>query len=328
MDPTIDTPSGGDSRRLDVPAELDGVRLDRALASLVADFSRERLREMVEDGRVRVGGATLRKPSHAVAEGDRVEIDLVPRDRTRPGSSAGPDLAIVHEDEHILVVDKPVDMVVHPSTVVRGGTLSELCSERFGPLPAIQGEDRPGIVHRLDKDTSGLVVLARTEAAGVELLRQFREREVEKTYLALVFGDPRFETEWITTPIGRVPGKGERMTVLPDGGGRAAETYYEVRERFGGFALVECRPTTGRTHQIRVHMASVEHPIVGDMVYRVRKHSGRGLPKDAPKLQRQALHAHALAFRHPADGRRVRFEAPLPADMRAVVEFLRLARKD
>ena len=323
MHSSPDPPDQEHHSRLEVPADLDGVRLDRALAALVAEFSRERLREMVQDGRVQVAGTTTTKPSHAVSAGDVLDIDLVPRDRTRAGSAADAELAVVHEDEHILVVDKPVDMVVHPSSVIRGGTLSELCVERFGPLPAVQGEDRPGIVHRLDKDTSGLVVLARTQAAGEDLVKQFREREVEKAYLALVFGDPRFESEWISAPIGRVPGKGERLSVMPEGEGREAETYYEVRERFGDFALLECRPKTGRTHQIRVHLSSIEHPVVGDKLYRGRKYSGRGLPKAGPPLRRQALHAYRLGFRHPASGERVEFEAPLPDDMRAVVEYLR-----
>ena len=168
-----------------------------------------------------------------------------------------------------------------------------------------------------------MVVVARTEAAGEELMRQFREREVEKAYHALVYGDPRFDTEWIDAPIGRLPGKGERMAVLPEGEGRPAETYYEVLERYGDFALVSAQPKTGRTHQIRVHMASIDHPIVGDRVYRTRRYSGRGLPKGCPRLERQALHATRLAFRHPTNGERVEFEAPLAPDLLAVVEYLR-----
>jgi 23S rRNA pseudouridine1911/1915/1917 synthase len=310
------------TQRFRVPETLDGSRLDRALASVVEGFSRERLREMVEDGRVQVDGVAVQKPSRAVFTGELVEVELVLRDRSRPGSALEARLAILHEDEHVLAVDKPAGMVVHPSSVVRGGTVSELCVERFGPLPCFQGDDRPGIVHRLDKDTSGVMLVARTDVAGAELLRQFREREVEKTYLALVTGVPRFDSDWISAPIERVTGE-DRMAIAAPGEGRGAETFYEVRERFDGFALLACRPSTGRTHQIRVHLAAAEHSVVGDPLYRSRRAASHRIPEGAPRLSRQALHAHSLVLRHPVSGSPLELVAPLAPDIAALVDFLR-----
>ena len=322
-------------RQFDVPEELDGSRLDRALSNLVEEFSRDRVREMVEDGRVSLAGEEVRKPAHKVARGDRIEVDLTPRDRTRRGSEEDAELVLVYEDEHLIVVNKPAGMVAHPSTVVVGGTVSEVAVERFGPLPNLQGEDRPGIVHRLDKDTSGVLVLARTEAAGKELMRQFREREVEKKYLALVDGDPRFDSDWISLAIGRRPGQGERMSVYPpeleldeDCTAKPAETFYEVVERFGGWALLSCTPKTGRTHQIRVHLAYIGHSILKDPLYKSRQAVGRKLPKQAPRLSRHALHAHDLAFKHPATGERMQFTVDPPDDMSNLIEFFRLRASD
>ncbi|MFT5285522.1 MAG: 23S rRNA pseudouridine1911/1915/1917 synthase [Planctomycetota bacterium] len=317
-------------RNFEIPEELNGSRLDRALSSLVEEFSRDRVREMVEDGRVLLDGNEVRKPSQKVAAGDRVEIDLQPRDRTRRGSEEGTELAVVYEDEHLVIVNKPAGMVAHPSTVVSGGTLSEVAAELFGALPNLQGEDRPGVVHRLDKDTSGVMVMAKTEEAGLELMRQFREREVDKTYLALVDGDPRFDSDWVDVAIGRKPGHGERMSPYPPDTkleegctAKPAETFYQVTERFGDWALLECTPKTGRTHQIRVHLMHIGHSIVKDPLYKSRRAVGRKMPKRAPRLSRHALHAYRLAFVHPATGERVAFVAEPPADMADLIAFLR-----
>ncbi len=306
-------------RTFRVPPELSGQRLDRALVELLGGLSRTRVQELIRDGGVRIDGAPAERAAQLLEEGGTIEILDVPRSRVRPGGPSAAELVLVFEDEHLAVIDKPAGTLAHPTSVVQGGTVSEAATARWGALPAPQGSDRPGIVHRLDADTSGLMVLARSEAAAGALVRAFRERAIEKGYLALVHGEPRFDSDWITTPIGRSPKRPDRMCVLE--GGRAAETFYRVRERFQRFALLECWPKTGRTHQIRVHLASIEHPLAGDRVYPGRVRAP--LPKDAPPLARHLLHAHALRFAHPVTGERLEFEREVPAEFGAWVEWLR-----
>jgi len=306
-----------------VPAELAGERLDRVLPALVEGISRTRFQELIRDGGVLVEGAPAERGAQQVEAGWRIELLEVARSRARSTGAHG-ELRIVHEDEHLIVVDKPAGMVVHPSSIVRGGTVSERMVARYGALPSPQGADRPGIVHRLDGDTSGLLLVARTEWAAAELVRMFREREVEKRYLALVFGSPRFDTDWIDRPIGRAAGRPDRMTVVEQGDGRAARTYYETLERFRDFGYLRLTPETGRTHQLRVHLASIDHPLVGDRVYPGRRGLPRVLPEGAPPMRRHALHAALLALRHPVTGERMELEAPLHADMQALLDWLRL----
>jgi len=311
-----------ESGTLTIPAELAGMRLDLALVRLLEGVSRVRVQELIADGGVLVEGRPATK-AQAVEEGWTLELREVPRSRIRPGGPAAVDLVIIHEDEHLVVVDKPAGMVSHPSTVVRVGTLSERAVERFGPLPAPQGEDRPGIVHRLDADTSGLIVLARTDEAAAGLVTLFKERRVKKEYQALVFGSPRFYSDWIEGRIGRTPKRGDRMMVVPEGEGRDARTFYETRQAFEHFAHVVCRPETGRTHQLRVHLASIGHPIVGDRIYKGRRGLSIRLSREAPPLKRHALHASGLAFVHPVTAQAVSFESPLPEDMQAFLDWLR-----
>jgi 23S rRNA pseudouridine1911/1915/1917 synthase len=310
-------------RSLRVPAELAGTRLDRALALLCPDVSRTRLKSAIGKGGVRVDGLTAARPGSPVTAGAVLEVDLallVPEVREMESDQA---FEVLFEDEHLAVVVKPAGMLVHPTPRLRGGTLSELAVARWGPLPSPQGVDRPGIVHRLDAGTSGVLLLCKSEAACAELLRQFREREVEKTYLAVVWGDPRFDTGWIEVPIARSPSVPNRMEAAAPGEGRPSTTYYEVRERFGCAALLACFPRTGRTHQIRVHLAGLGHPLIGDALYRARGAPSKPLPSGAPLPERQALHAAALAFRHPVTGVPMAFEAPLPADIADLLESLR-----
>jgi 23S rRNA pseudouridine1911/1915/1917 synthase len=300
------------------PADA-GQRLDRFLAGR-AGLARTRVQALVRAGRVRACGRVIEKPAEPVEAGARYALE-----EAEEAPPAGPalELAVLHADLELVALDKPAGMLVHATGAERAGTLAALAEARFGPLPSIQGADRPGIVHRLDRETSGVIVLGRTERALLDLKRQFQERTVEKTYLALVEGEPRFESDWIEAPLGRPAGRRDRQAVVPEGEGRPAATFWEVRERFLGFALLACTPRTGRTHQIRVHLSHAGLPIVGDRLYRPRGRPAPSLPAGAPPLARQALHAQALALDHPADRRRVRFEAPLPADLAAVLAFLR-----
>ncbi len=308
-------------RRIAIPAELAGERLDLALVRLVPGVSRARIQELIKDGGVRVDGVVATRAAQPLAAGGTLEILAVARTRERAGGEAAGELAVVFEDDDLAVIDKPAGTLAHPTSVVRGGTLSELATRRWGELPAPQGADRPGIVHRLDADTSGLIVVAKSALAAERLVELFRARAVEKGYLALVAGEPRFDSDWIERPLGRSSQRPDRMTVLPEGGGRPAQTFYRTLERRRGFALLECWPKTGRTHQIRVHLAAIGHPLVGDRVYpgRVR----RPLPADAPRLARHALHAHVLRFAHPVSGAPLAFELPLAADLQRFLDWMR-----
>lgn len=298
-------------------------RLDRLLTAVLPDFSRTRLQEAIRDGGVFVDGLVQIKPAFPLECGMVVELKPVARSRERRGSAEGMDFQVVFEDEHLAVVNKPAGMVTHPAEVVKGGTVSELAVERWGELPSPQGPNRPGIVHRLDAETSGLLVVAKTEAAATGLLEAFRERTVEKTYTAFVYGDPRFDSDWVEAAIGRNPKKPDRMSVVKDEEGRPAETFYETRARFGRIAWMAAHPKTGRTHQIRVHLAHVEHPIVGDRLYRGRRGLSLKLPDGVTAPERLALHAERLAFAHPVTGEAMEFHAELPQDLAAFLEALR-----
>jgi 23S rRNA pseudouridine1911/1915/1917 synthase len=311
-----------------VSPELSGMRLDRALARLLPGVSRTRLQELIRDGGVRVDGELALRPSQTLEGHRTIELVGLPRSRMRRGAAAGASFELLYEDEHLAAIAKPPGMIAHPTSMVQGGTVSELAVARWGELPAPQGEDRPGIVHRLDGDTSGVMVLAKSEEAGEMLVAQFRARNVKKRYIAIVLGEPRFDSDWIEKPIGRSPRRSDRMSVMPEGEGRPAQTFYEVHERFGPAALVECRPRTGRTHQIRVHLASIGHPLVGERVYRIRRGPRPRLPGSAPQLARHALHASAIELDHPVDGRKLLFESPLWEDMQELVDWLRARAAD
>jgi 23S rRNA pseudouridine1911/1915/1917 synthase len=313
-----------------VPPALAGRRVDQALVELLDGVSRSRVQELVADGGVWIDGQRVGRASRILARGERLEVRRVPRSRERPGGPARAELVVVWEDEHLAVIDKPAGQLVHPSGVVRGQTVSDLALLRWGALPAPQGADRPGIVHRLDAETSGLLVIAKTDAAARGLVEAFRARAVEKTYLALVYGEPRFDSEWIDAPLVRQRG---RIAVAPeeeDGdaldAGREALTFYEVCERFGCAARLDVLPKTGRTHQIRVHLASIGHPILGDGLYRGKRGSLPVLPASAPRLERHALHARALRFAHPVTGADVACSAGNPADLERLLEWLRTPR--
>ena len=290
--------------KLVIPLELAGQRLDRALAKLLPDESRSRLTRLIEEGHVRLEGREA-SASLKVRSGESVEVALAPRPADTAFRAEAIALAVIHEDPELLVIDKPAGLVVHPGSGNWSGTMLNAVlhhAPRTGELP------RAGIVHRLDKDTSGLLVVAKTEAAQTALVRQLQARTVKRTYLALVRGKVARDGT-VDAPIGRHPVQRTRMAVVP--GGKPAVTHYRVRRRFAAHTLLECDLETGRTHQIRVHLASIGHPLEGDPVYAGK---ARGV------FRRQALHAWKLAFEHPKSGKPVRFESPMPADLAALLE--------
>ncbi len=302
--------------------------MDRWLAKARIGLSRNRVQTLIEAGRVNVNDRAAR-PSLKLKAGDRVVVEVPPRRATRLEPEALP-LAIVHEDEALLVLDKPAGLVVHPGAGVQSGTLVHALLHHAPAIASVGGEGRPGIVHRLDKDTSGLLVVAKTEEAYQALIEALRERRVSRVYRAIVWGDPGPSHGEIDLPIGRDPGDRKRMAVVRQGG-RPARTHWRVLERFGLATLLEVRLETGRTHQIRVHLAAVRHPVLGDPVYggRVKKSlslrpSERSLADALLRvLRRQALHAATLELTHPVSGRPLRFDSPLPEDFARALERLR-----
>ncbi|MDR2032360.1 MAG: 23S rRNA pseudouridine(1911/1915/1917) synthase RluD [Azoarcus sp.] len=295
-----------------IPADCVGLRLDRALARMFPDYSRSRLQGWLREGRIRVDGRV--PEAHArVRGGERLEMDAAPPlPAERPAAPENIALSVVFEDEALLVLDKPAGLVVHPGNGNWHGTLMNALLHH---APALAAVPRAGIVHRLDKDTSGLLVVAKTLAAQTHLIRQLQARTVERRYFALVHGAPARDGE-IDAPIARHPVQRTKMAVVA--GGRPSLTRYAVRERFGAFALLECRLATGRTHQIRVHMAHLGHPLVGDPVYGPKR-------TPDPRLEnftRQALHAFRLGLIHPAREETMTWFSPLPQDFAALLETL------
>lgn len=299
--------SGG---RLVVPAGLPAdTRLDRFLADHAGSLSRSRVQALIADGHVEVNGRPITKARHALKSGDSVVWSLPP---PRPAENAAQDipLEILHEDAHLAVLVKPSGLVVHPAAGNPDGTLVNALLHHFGNLSSIGGEERPGIVHRLDKETSGLMVVARDDATHQGLSGQFADREVKKVYLAVVHGVPNPADREIRTWMGRHPVNRQKHAVLPDGQGKPAATDFRVLHvEHGGpgpTSLLRCDLHTGRTHQIRVHLHHCGHPIVGDPVY--------GNPRRLPKAGRLLLHAYFLRFRHPIHGSSMEFLAPPPPD--------------
>jgi len=302
-----------------------GRRLDAWLAARLPGLSRARLQALIAAGRVRVDGAAARAALR-VRAGQTVVVE-VPK-----ATAAGPQpqdipLAVVHEDAHLLVVDKPAGLVVHPGAGSEGGTLVNALLGRVKDLSGIGGVLRPGIVHRLDRGTSGLLVVAKDDATHRALVEQFASRTVEKQYLALVLGAPARSSGEVEAPIGRDPVHRQKMSVRAPRG-REARTSWAVEERLDGATLLRVRIHTGRTHQIRVHLASIGHPVAGDAVYGgtrtppSRRAAARGA---LASLERPALHSARLSFTHPATGERVTFVSPLPTDLSEALERLRAA---
>jgi 23S rRNA pseudouridine1911/1915/1917 synthase len=305
---------------LSVPDEQDGERLDHVLAALVPGRSRSQLQRLVKSGAVRVAGQVASRTSLAVRAGDAIEVDLPTPAPATPAAEAIP-LDVLHEDADLIVVNKPAGIVVHPAAGHGEGTLVNALLHHAEDLTGIGDELRPGIVHRLDKGTSGVMVVAKTDHAHQALAEQFHNREVDKEYIALAWGVV-VAGRRIDAPIGRDPVNRQKMSTRARRA-RTAVTRVTRAERIDGVTLLQIAIATGRTHQIRVHLSAIGHPIVGDATYggvrrRVAPHQ-----KALMALERPFLHAERLAFTHPRDGRRVSFTAPLPPDLERVLAELR-----
>jgi 23S rRNA pseudouridine1911/1915/1917 synthase len=289
------------------------------------------LRRVITAGGVNIDGRGG-KPAYRLTPGQRVRIVLpeIPREAPRPEDIP---LDILYEDEHLVVINKPPGMVVHPARGHWSGTLASALQFHFGgSLSAVGGPSRPGIVHRLDRDTSGVILVARNDIAHAKLSRQFAQRTIEKEYFALVSGCPERDRDYIDCPIGYHPHQREKMAIRRDDAeSRSAQTFYEVLQRFDGFAAMKLEPKTGRTHQIRVHLGHIGCPVLCDRQYGGRSQITRGEIRRDPSdslilLERQALHARRLKFTHPESGKVLEIEAPLPADMQAVLDELKAYR--
>ena len=317
--PTAPPPDVPPRHCLAVPAAQAGARLDQALAQLLPQHSRNRLKGWIEAGQVMVGATVVVSPRHKLHGGEMVAVIEVPAAADDRVAAQAIPLAIVYEDDALLVLDKPAGLVVHPGSGNRDGTLQNALLHH---APALATLPRAGIVHRLDKDTSGLMVVAKTETAQVDLVRQLAARSVKREYIAVVFGDLARATT-IDAPIGRHPTQRTEMAVVT--AGKPARTHVDVLERFGAATLVQCRLETGRTHQIRVHLTALGHPLLGDPTYRGRRRPGLPLPAAAFSFPRQALHARRLGLVHPVTRAPMQWESPAPADLAALIAALRAA---
>jgi len=288
-----------------------GERLDIYLARRIQDLTRSQFQRFIDRGQIRVNGAQ-KKSSYKLREGDRVDVDIEIPETTGLQPENIP-LKILHADEDIIVIDKAAGMIVHPGAGARTGTLVNALLYRFPEIRGVGAEERPGIVHRLDKETSGVMAVARSQRAYLELQRQFKARETKKVYLALVWGHLPASQGRFDWPIGRHVKHGQRMsikTIKP----RAAVTEYRIQKEYKDFSLLEIRPITGRTHQIRVHLSAAGHPLAGD-----RRYGASRQPRY--KFPRLFLHAQRLAFRHPASGEMLEFSSPLPDDLKSLLSI-------
>jgi 23S rRNA pseudouridine1911/1915/1917 synthase len=321
------TADDGTEHRVTAGAAHAGVRIDRLIAECVAELSRTQARALIEAGRVSAGAATITEPSYRVKPGEVFRVRVPPPTPAKPKPEPIP-LEVLYEDSHLLVLDKPAGLVVHPAPGAETGTLVNALLAHCGEsLSGIGGVRRPGIVHRLDKDTSGLMVVAKNDAAHRDLAAQFAARTVTRLYRAIVWGAPSPPEGTITGDIGRSSRDRKKMAVVPKG--KRAVTRYRVVRRLGAWAsLIECRLETGRTHQIRVHLAKKGHPVVGDATYgggvqAARRH---GAPEAAvaevAALGRHALDAAVLGFTHPATGERLNFAKELPPFMSRLARSL------
>lgn len=319
-----------DRRSVEVPPQFNGIRLDRALSELFPDKSRSFLARLIEQGHVQINTHVADKTSRRVETGETILVDFPPPE---PASIVSQDLplTVIHEDGDLVIIDKPPGLVVHPAAGHADQTLVNALLFHIRDLSGIGGEIRPGIVHRLDKDTSGLILAAKTLQSHLVLSKQFERRQTQKEYIALVEKSVRSDSNTIDKPIGRHASDYKKMAISAKGGkGREAVSFYEVLNRFKDFSLVKVAPKTGRTHQIRVHLASIGHPVVCDKTYGLREElylsdikSGIEDADNECILNRQALHAARLSFFHPKTKAPMTLEAPLAEDIKKVVEILK-----
>lgn len=302
-----------------VPSESTGARLDVFLVSVLAGQSRSNIQRLIKDGRVRVDGREA-KPNLPVKAGQAIAVEIPEPVDAAPLAEALP-LPIVYQDQDLIVVDKPAGMVVHPAAGHAGGTLVNALLHHVDDLSGIGGERRPGIVHRLDRGTSGLMVVAKHDAAHEHLSRQFRDREVEKEYVALVWGEVQAGRR-IDAPIGRDPVNRKKMSARARRSREAVTRIVRARKLGPALTLVHVAIQTGRTHQIRVHLSAIGHPVVGDAVYGGVRRRVAGDLRAVTHLDRPFLHAARLAFNHPSDGRRMEFHSELPPDLQRVLDEL------
>jgi 23S rRNA pseudouridine1911/1915/1917 synthase len=294
----------------------EGTRLDSFIATSIGEISRTRIQRAIEDGDVLVNDHQV-KSSYRLRSGDRLEIDLPEPPPTNLLAEPIP-LKILYEDDDLVVVDKPAGMVVHPGAGVESGTLANALVYHFNELSGVAGRIRPGIVHRLDKETSGLLVVAKNDYSHEKLSDQFRDRQVYKMYLALVYGRVSDSRGEIEARIGRSPRNRTRMEVTRCGAGRFAHTIFEVAERYQDFTLLRVQIKTGRTHQIRVHLAHIGHPVAGDSTYgagREKQVRPPNMRHEIQALGRHFLHSARLIISHPRSSRALDFESPLPQDL-------------
>lgn len=307
-------------RRVEVPADQDGARLDAFLTSALPDRSRSQIQKLIKDGHVS-GPMKAMRASLPVKTGQSFEVDLPePVEAQTPAEDLP--LPILYEDADLVVIDKPAGMVVHPGAGHTSGTVVNALLHHVDDLSGIGGELRPGIVHRLDRGTSGVMIAAKNDAAHQELARQFHDREVEKEYIALVWGLVQ-QGRRIDAPIGRDPGDRQKMSTRARRA-RSAVTRVAKAEHLRGVSLLHVSIATGRTHQIRVHLSAIGHPIVGDQTYGGVHRRVAGDVRAVLRLERPFLHAARIAFTHPSDGRRLEFTSPLPGDLQSVLDDIRV----
>lgn len=311
---------------------INNPRLDVYLAERIESVSRSYVQKLIADGNVLVNGQ-VHRANYKVLPGDSISVDIPPAEPMQVAAEEIP-LDIVYEDDQIMVINKPRGMTVHPAPGSKHGTLVNAILAHSDDLSGIGGVERPGIVHRLDKDTTGLLVVAKTDQAHQSLQDQIQKRSVERRYMALVWGETKFNDAVVDAPIGRHPTDRQKMSVIKDTNrytAREAITHLKVIGRYKGFTFLEAKLDTGRTHQIRVHCSFIGHPVVGDPTYGGAK---RAIPSSYSKLEQselsklieglhgQALHAYCLSFDHPASGERLSFEAPMPNEMKSLVDWL------